>query len=285
MANNITVAELFQNLVDESYKANSKVATIFNSGKIQPVGTGYGKFKVQKVSTDGIGTYDKTTGYSKSGVNVSFEEISPDIDLSTSISVDHYDDAESLNNALVYAWADIQDKLIREVDAISVASIVKQANTGNVVEQTITNGDEVVSNIRAALNVMDNKRVYNDKVLLATPEIIGALEDMDSYKSKAILGHFVDVIPMEKDIFYTGVDVGTGKDGDWNYKKSDNAKNINFMIVSKSAVDNSYETRAKFIGTEINPNFDADSMFLRFYAVSAYVFDNKKDGIFVSTAA
>lgn len=284
MANNIQVSEIFENLVDEGYKAKSKTAGLFEQGAITPVGDGYGKFQVMKVSTDGIGTYDKNAGYAESGTTVSYEEIAPDIDLSASITIDHFDNAETMNKALAYGYKDIQDKLIREVDAIRVASIAKQADEANIVAGTLESGDDVVKAIRAAITKMDNKRVYEDKVLLATSAVLGALEDMDSYKSKQVLGNFVATQKMEQDIFYTAVNVNTGRDGNFNYTKADGAKDINFMIVSKSALDCSAKSRAKFITAETNQTLDADTMKLRFYALSAYVFENKKDGIYVHTA-
>jgi hypothetical protein len=281
MANNIQVAEWFENLVDEGYLANSKT-NILASGQITPVGEGYGKFKVMKVTTDGIGTYDKAAGYAESATTVSYEEITPDVDLSTSITIDHFDNEETMKKALVYGYRNVQDKLVREVDAIRIASIAKQAE--NVTNGTFATGDEVVAALRTAINAMDNKRVYNDKILFATPAVIGALEDMDAYKSKQILSNFTDIVKMEQDIFYTGVKVGTGKEGDWNYTKAEDAKDINFMIVSKSAVDCSAKARTKFVSADINQTLDADSMKLRFYALSAYVFENKKDGIYVNHA-
>ena len=44
MANSIEVAQLFENLVDEGYRAKSKTASLFEQGLITPVGEGYGKF-------------------------------------------------------------------------------------------------------------------------------------------------------------------------------------------------------------------------------------------------
>lgn len=284
MANSIQVAQIFENLVDEGYRAKSRTARLFEQGLITPVGSGYGKFQVMKVSTDGIGTYDKDLGYPEAGTTVSYEEIKPDIDLGTSIKIDYFDNAETLNKALAYGYRDAQDKLIREVDAIRIASIVKQANSENIVQGTFETGDDVVKAIRAAIVQMDNKRVYDDKVLLATSAVIGALEDMDSYKSKQVLGNFVETVKMEQDVFYTAVDVKDGRSGDFNYTKNAEAKDINFMIVSKSAIDCSAKSRVKYIPAQENKDLDSDLVRLRFYALSAYVFENKKDGIYVNTA-
>ena len=50
------------------------------------------------------------------------------------------------------------------------------------------------------------------------------------------------------------------------------------MIVSKSAVDVADDIRVKFISAEQSEKLDADSAKLRYYGVSAYVYDNCTDG-------
>lgn len=285
VVNNIAIAEFFDKMVDEGYLANSKTANLFSNGKLDILDNGYGKIHVRKVNTQGIGTYEKNdaaSGYANSATTITYEEIEPDFDLSSAIMVDHFENEDALKDNLIIAYADLQDKLVKELDAMRIASIVKQANSERVISETITDGADAVAKIRKALNIMDNKRVYNDKILLATPEILGAIDDMDTYKSTAIKSRFVNTVMMEEDIFQTGIDIGTGRSNDWNYTKAEGAKQINFMIVSKSAVDSITRTRSKYLDSL--ENYDSAAMKFRVRGLSAYVFDNKKDGIYVSTA-
>ena len=58
---------------------------------------------------------------------------------------------------------------------------------------------------------MKNKRVYNDKILRMTAAMKGAFDDMDSYKTQAILGRFSKVVVVPEDVFYTKIVINTGR--------------------------------------------------------------------------
>lgn len=283
MANNIQIAELFSNLVDEKYKATALSAR-FESNAVE-VGKNYGKFHIMKVDTNGIGTYDKAAGYAEGATTVNWEEVTPDIDLSGKIVIDYYENEEALAKAFALGSEDLIQKLVKEIDAIRFAKIATLAN--NKKAETFNDGTEVIAALRAAINTMDNERVYNDKVLLATPEVLGALEDMDSFKSQKVLGNFAEVVKVPHDVFYTAVDVKTGR-GDvktFNYTKADGAADINFMIVSKASVIAKTANRIKMIDASVNQTLDANVFALRTYGLSAYGLENKTAGIYVSYTA
>lgn len=288
MANNIQIAELFTNLVDEKYKADAK-SSIFENNAVE-VGKNYGKFHIMKVDTDGIGTYDKATGYADGAATVTWESVTPDIDLSAKIVIDYYENEEALAKAFALASADIMDKLVKEIDAVRFAKIFSLAKAANKKAESFTTGDSVIKALRTAINKMDNERVYNDKILVATPEIFGAIEDMDSYKSQKVLGNFAGTVKVTHDVFYTGVNINTGrKTGDvaakFNYEKATGAGDINFMIVSKASIIAKTANRIKMIDASVNQNLDAHEFDLRTYGLSAYGLDNKTEGIYVSYEA
>lgn len=278
MANNIQIAELFTQLVDEKYKATA-LSAIFENNAVE-VGKNYGKFHIMKVDTDGIGQYDKTSGYAEGATTVSYEEVTPDIDLSGKIVIDYYENEEALAKAFSLGSADLLDKLVKEIDAIRFSKIATIATKKK--EETFTDGTEVIAALRTAINAMDNERVYNDKILLATPEVLGALEDMDSYKSQKVLGNFTQVIKVPHDVFYTAVKVNNGKGGQFNYTKASGAGDINFMIVSKASIIAKTANRIKMISADVNQTLDANVFALRTYGLSAYGLENKVNGIYVS---
>lgn len=287
MANNIQIAQLFTQLVDEKYKATAKSA-IFESNSIE-VGKDYGKFHIMKVDTDGIGTYSKSDGYAEGATKLDWEAVTPDIDLSAKIVIDYYENEEALAKAFALGSADIMDKLVKEIDAIRFAKIYSLAKTTNKVDETYTTGDAVIKALRKAINHMDNERVYDDKILVATPEVLGALEDMDSYKSQRVLGNFVGTVKVPHNVFYTGVNINTGRKvgetaAKFNYEKATGAGDINFMIVSKASILAKTANRIKMIDASVNQNLDANVFALRTYGLSAYGLDNKVEGIYVSAS-
>lgn len=286
--NNIQIAELFTNLVDEKYITSAKSAIFENS--VVEVGKNHGKFQIMKVDTDGIGTYSKSEGYAEGAANVGWEEVSPDIDLSAKIVIDYYDNEEALAKAFSEASKSILQQLIKEIDAIRFAKMCSLAKATNKVNQTLTNGEDVVKAVRKAIDHMNNEEVYDDKILVGTPEVFGALEDMDSYKSQRVLGNFVDKIVVPHNRFYTGVNIETGrKTGDsaakFNYTKANGAGDINFMIVSKASILAKTANRIKVIDALQNQNLDAHMFLLRTYGLSAYGLDNKTEGIYVNYTA
>lgn len=281
MANNIQIAELFSQLVDEKYAATA-LSAVFENSAVE-VGKNYGKFHIMKADTDGIGTYDKTAGYADGATRITYEDVMPDIDLSGKIVIDYYENEEALAKAFSLGSKDLLDKLVKEIDAIRFAKIATLAT--NKKAETFNDGAEVIAALRAAINAMDNERVYNDKVLLATPEVLGALEDMDSYKSQKVLGNFVNVVKVPHDVFYTAIDVKSGRDGNFNYTKADGAADINFMIVSKASILAKTANRIKMISAETNQTLDANVFAIRTYGLSAYGLENKTAGIYVSHTA
>lgn len=278
VTNSIQIAELFTKLIDEKYHSTA-LSAVFESNIVE-IGSNYGKFHIMKVDTDGIGTYDRQAGYPTGAVTLEWEEVSGDIDLGARIVIDYYENEEALAKAFSKASEDIVRKLIDEIDAIRFAKISQIAATK--VAEDLVDGEAVVKSLRTGINSMDNENVYDDKYLLATPEVLGYLEDMDSYKSKAILGNFVGTIKVPHKKFYTSVDVQTGR-GDspkFNYTKTDGAKDINFMIVSKASVIAKTETRIKV--NENPENFDGLMFSIREAGLSAYGLENKVAGIYVS---
>ena len=283
MANSIEKAVLFTNLVDEKFKHTAKT-TMLESDMIE-IGQNYGEFKVMKVETSGLGTYDKNAGYAQGTTSVTWETVKPDIDLSTSVCIDHFENEEALGKAMAESINNIVYNASEEIDAIRFAKISAVACVeNNLVAEDFSDANDIIKSLRNALNKMDNEAVPEDKILYATPEIIGALEDMDSFKSKAVLGRFAEVVKVPQNRFYNKVDVLTGADGNFGYKKSSDAKNLNYMIVSKSSVIGKTIPRVKLIPAEQNQRLDADEYKLRIYGLSGYAFDNKKKGIFSSNA-
>lgn len=278
MANSIQISELFTQLVDEKYQATA-LSSVFEDNTIE-VGKNYGKFHIMKVDTQGIGTYDKATGYAGGATTVTYEDVTPDIDLSGKIVIDYYENEEALAKAFSKGTEDLLQKMVKEVDAIRFAKIATMAT--NKKAETFNDGTEVIAALRNAINKMDNYRVYNDKILLATPEVFGALEDMDSYKSQRVLGNFVNTIKVPHDVFYTAVDIKDGRSGEYNYTKAAGAADINFMIVSKASVLARTANRVKMISADVNQTLDANEFAIRTYGLSAYGLENKVEGIYVS---
>lgn len=285
MANSIQIMEKYSTRIDEKNKSLFAFQSLVNESLQTVKGMGT-VFKVPKHSiTGGIGTYDKdgTEKYPVSAVNVDYELVPCDYDLGAKIEVDEFDDSDTDGIAFAGATNDVVDALIAQRNAMTAASICNGAT--HKVEEALTSGDDVVESLRKAIVYMKNKNVRSSKLeLYATPDVIGALEDMDSYKSKQILNSFAVVKEVPQDEFLTKIDINTGR-GDgakFGYTKAADGRNINFMIVDRDAVVSRYFDIVDVLLRSENRTLDANTLKLRSKGLSAYVFDNKKDNIAVS---
>ena len=135
---------------------------------------------------------------------------------------------------------------------------------------------------------MDEKQVPStERILFITPTLRGILEDMDTYKSKAVMSGFSQIISVPQTRFYTAIDLldGTSENEKaGGYKKADGASNINFMIIHKPAVIQfTKHTAPKTIPPEQNQDADAWKYGYRIYGIASHL-ENKVDGLYCSYA-
>ena len=129
---------------------------------------------------------------------------------------------------------------------------------------------------------MADKNVpQENRVTFILPEIVGMLNDMDSYNSKQILTELGKIVVVTPNIFYTKAELDSSNAA--GYKKSEGAKDINFLILDKDAVLAKTVVRTKMFSANQMQTLDEDVMMIRQFGLSAYVLDNKVDSIYVST--
>ncbi len=123
------------------------------------------------------------------------------------------------------------------------------------------------------------------RILFITPTLHNAIISFDTYKSKAMLEGFSTIIKIPQTRFYTAIDLLNGiTSGEeiGGYKKSISDKNINFMIIEKSAVMQFIKHIVnKVISLENNQSADAWKFFYRAYGLTD-VYENKVKGIYCS---
>ena len=123
------------------------------------------------------------------------------------------------------------------------------------------------------------------RILFITPTLHNAIISFDTYKSKAMLEGFSTIIKIPQTRFYTAIDLLNGiTSGEeiGGYKKSISGKNINFMIIEKSAVMQFIKHIVnKVISLENNQSADAWKFFYRAYGLTD-VYENKVKGIYCS---
>lgn len=283
MPNIIVTAEKFVPVLDEKYKAESKTAILDATAKLDF--TNAKTVKVMKVTTTGLGDYSKENGYAKGNVSLEWEDFTLNEDRSAQLTVDRVDDEEALSEAFgntVKVFT--RENVAPELDAYRFSKYAKAAITaGKTANAVLSTGEDVVKAIRAASTAMDEAEVPSeDRVLFITPTLKGYIDDLDTTKSKAVLSKFSAIVEVPQSRFYTDITLNSGASA-WGYTKGADAKDINFMIVSKSAV----MQIPKMVLPKI---FDPDTYQLkdswclqyRLYH-DCFVYENKVDGVYCHT--
>ena len=277
----------YLNQVDFLYSETSKSAILDGNNAIVSMAKGCNEMKFPKITVDGLSDYSRTTGYESGDVSVEFESKKPNYDRGVKFNIDEMDDEETdgimLGNTLGLLE---KDKVAPESDAFRFATYASAVGISTVAPADLTTGEAVLNALVTATAQMDNDSVeMNDRVLFITPPLLLAAENVDTTKSKAILSRFSSIVQVPQSRFYTAIDLKSKTaDSATGYAKASGAKNINFMIISKSAVIQfTKHVFNKPLSPDNNPDGAGWIIRYRKYGI-AEVYDNKKKGIYLHKA-
>lgn len=282
MANNIQAAKKYIPVLDKIYKTGSLSSVLDGNPELAREGANAGELLVAKMVVDGLGDYDRTNGYPKGDVTLTWETIKADYDRGRMFTVDNVDNQDSAD----LAFGQLSDEFIRtqvvpEIDAMRFAKYATTAITAtNNKEETLTDGQAVIKALREAANKMDEAEVPENRVLFITPTLKGMLDDLDTNKSREVLSKFTNVVSVPQARFFTEIELK-----EKGFDKKSDAKDINFLIVAQDATIQYPKHQApKVVTPELNQDADAWKFGYRIVNVTQ-VYENKTAGVYVSTKA
>ena len=286
MANNLVLAKNYIPLLDEVYKRESVTAGLTGDPAMVRAGTNVNEICYPQISVQGLGDYDRNSGYTDNSVSLEWKTVTYNYDRGTKISVDTMDDQESFNIAFGRAGGELmRTKVAPEADAFTFAVIAGKEGISKAAPAALKDAVEFLAALIEAKNVMDEDEVPEEnRLLFATPTLINGLMALDTYKSKEIMNSFSGVKKVPQSRFYTAIDLLDGKSGGeelGGYKKAEGAADINFMIIHKPAIIK-YD---KHVANDIippsnNPNSDSYILKYRKYGI-VDVYANKVAGIYL----
>lgn len=149
----------------------------------------------------------------------------------------------------------------------------------------LADGAAVIAALRVAVSKMDEDEVpMTDRHLFITPTLLGAVQDLDTTKSREVLSNFASIVKVPQTRFYTAIDQKDGTSGGeevGGYAKNASGKDINFMIIHKPAVIQFQKHVApKIITPDMNQTADAYKFGYRNVGI-ADVYENKVAGIYL----
>jgi len=286
MPNTIALSKNYINLLDEVYKKASLTSVLDSDPTLAKAGANANEILIPKLSMDGLGDYDRNSGYTKGDVTLTYETVAFNYDRGRKFEVDTMDNEETAEVAFGrLAGEFLRTKVAPEGDAFTFATLAGIANISKVsAGATLADGEAVMGALKVGNDQMDEDEVPEEgRYLFITPTNLSAIKALDTTKSRELLDGFAGIIKVPQSRFYTAIKLNSGKDGETagGYEKAEGGKDINFMIVHKPAVIKfNKHTASDIITPEANQNSDAWMQKYRKYGlVDAY--ENKVAGIYL----
>ena len=288
MANSMTVAKKFVPLLDEVYKVASLTAKLDGAEDLAQQGANAGEMIVPMLEMQGLGDYDRNSGYVSGDVTLTNETIKCNFDRGRMFTVDNMDNDETAGIAFGrLAGEFIRTKVVPELDAFRFAQYYAKDGIGKK-EETLADGAEVLAALRVATTTLDEAEVpMEDRHLFITPTLYGMIQDLDTTKSREILNRFDTVTQVPQTRFYTAIEQKSGKSGQeaGGYGKASGAKDLNFMVIHKPAlIQFEKHVAPKVIAPQNNPDADAYKFGYRNVGI-ADIYKNKVAGVYASNKA
>ena len=272
-------------LLDEVYKNASKTAILDGAPELASQGANADELIIPKIDMDGLGDYDRNSGYTQGDVTFTNETVKCNFDRGRMFTVDNVDNMDTAGMAFGRLSGEfIRTKVVPELDAFRFATYAATSGADITAHSGSYADGEAVRKAIAAKNdaMTDAEGPAEGRVLFINPVLNGMIRDMDTTKSKELLAKFAAVVEVPQARFYTAIEQLDGKSEGQKkggFKKADSGFNLNFLIVEKSAVIQYQKHVApKTVTPEQNQDADAYKFGYRNVGI-ADTYENKAAGI------
>ena len=289
MANSIALSKVYTNLLDEVYQQSSLTAVLESDATLSRQGANANEIVIPKLSMDGLGDYNRNSGYTNGDVDLTWETVQFNYERGRMFQVDNMDNEETQNIAFGrLAGEFIRTKVVPELDAFRFSTYASATGVG-LATGTLATGVDVINALRTATSSMDEAEVpMEDRHLFITPTLLGLVEDLDTTKSKEVLSRFASITKVPQTRFYSAIELLDGKsvgEEKGGYKKAEGGVELNFEIIHKPAtLQFTKHAVPKIISPEMNQDADAWKYGYRNYGLCD-VYENKTAGIYVHKKA
>ena len=300
MTNSIALVEKMLPLLDEVYKSSAKSAGLEAPAEFVRESADANSVKIAKMALVGLGNYSKTNGFPDGDISLSWETHQFTNDRGRRFSIDRMDDVESFGLVAARLVGEfMRTEVIPEVDAYRFAKIASKANT--VVSADLTSATTKAALDTAIVALQEKEVDDNRMVIFMTPTVAQTLSDniaRTTINGDKNINNIVEtyngiqIVRVPQTRFYSAITLNAGGSSNaGGYAKTSAStgvsagKNLNFIVMDKNACYNVTKLNvAKIFTPDENQSKDAWQFDFRLYH-DTFVLDNKKDGIYVHTAA
>lgn len=292
MANSIEFTKNYTSVIDEVYKKAATSACLNSGRRMVRAGRNAKEIMIPKIEVTGLGNYTRNVGYKTGSITYEFETKTFNYDRGIRLFADVMDVEEAgVNDCFVEAGAELmRTQVAPEADAFTYATIASHTGVSmDSKDYEDAEAADILADLRTVTNDMDELEVTADsRILFITPTLKGVLDDFslaNPSRSNRVLERFSRIVEVPQSRFYTAIDLNSGDDDKFGFSKAAAGKDINFMVVEKSAVvkfDKHVASRV-FSPDELEA-LDSYMMKYRKYGI-VELLDNKLDGVRVSAAS
>ena len=299
MANSISLVTKFLPVLDAVYKRES-VTSILDTANDRVEFIGANIVKLFKLDLDGLGNYDRNTGFVSGDITATWEQLRLTQDRGRSFMLDVMDNDETLGMALGATTGEfIRRYVVPEIDAYRFAVYAGTAGIDAATPADLTSSDDVVGLIDAADESMSNHEVPREGRILFVSEnvykiikgqITRFIENGENNINRTIeVFDNMRVIRVPQNRFNTAITLydGTsaGQTAGGYVVPASTSYPINFMIIHPSAVAQVVKhVIPRLFSPQENLLADGWKYDYRIYH-DCWVLDNKVDGIYLHAAA
>lgn len=289
MANTIEYAKKYVPMLDEVYMNSALTADLESDPELARAGANANEIVIPKLKMDGLADYNRNDGYTKGDIEFTWETVKYNYERGRGFNLDSMDEDETLNVIAPKVMGEFARTAVApEGDAFTLATLAGKTGITSVAG-ALADGVAVIQALRAGVTAQDEDQVsMENRFLYITPTLHAMISDLDTTKSREALARFAKIIDVPQSRFYTAIDMKDGKttgEETGGYTKAIDAKDINFMIVEKSAIMKYDKHIApKIISPEANQVADAYFFGYRKYGL-VDVYANKLAGIYLHHAA
>ena len=289
MANSIALAKVYTDMLDEVYQQSALTSVLESDSSLAQKGANANEIVIPKLSMDGLGDYNRNSGYTNGDVDLTWETVQFNYERGRMFQVDVMDNEETQNIAFGrLAGEFIRTKVVPELDAFRFSKYASATGVG-LATGTLATGVDVINALRTATSSMDEAEVpMEDRHLFITPTLLGLVEDLDTNKSREVLSRFASITKVPQTRFYSAIELLDGKspsEEKGGYKKAELGVELNFEIIHKPAtLQFTKHAVPKIISPEMNQDADAWKYGYRNYGLCD-VYENKTAGIYVHKKA
>lgn len=290
MGNDIDLVSRFLEIIDAVYKEESLTARL--DAMTRPVQfAGANEVQVLKLTTVGLGNYDRSSGYKAGDITAKWETMQLTCERGRAFSLDRMDNEETLGlvlGNLIREWMRVH--VAPELDAYRFAAYATGAGNYIGTAAAIANGSNLLTAIDNAQMALDEDEVPQEgRILYISTSLYHMLKGAITRTLATETGverriftlDNMTVVPVPQSRFYTSITLNAGATSDaGGFAKGATAHDINFLIVHPSAVLQPVKlNQVKYFSPDVNQISDGHLWQYRLYH-DAFVYDNRANGIY-----